>query len=297
MLDWITCIHTFQSIVKSNSFSKAAKQLYTSPSAISKRIQWLEDTLSVPLFHRSTRKLTLTEAGQALYERSLPLMDEWQEIKQAVSTQHLKPTGILRLGVPIAFGSSYVIDMLPNFLEQYPEIKVDLRLTNCISQLSNQQIDIFICYDFVLQNKENFLHQPILETYYQLFASPNYIAKQGKPKTLQDVAKHDCLLIDCERDGTHWEYDELNISISGKLRTNNTTAAINAAKAGLGIISLYPLAISNEIANGTLVSLFPKHKTRTKTLNAYYPKQEFTPKKTLAFLEHMKQYFREHCVA
>lgn len=295
MLDWITCLHTFQVIVQSNSFTKAAKRLYTSPSAVSKRIQWLEDTLSVPLFHRSTRKLCLTEGGQALYERSLPLLNEWQEIKQAISTQHLHPTGILRLGVPIGFGSCYIIDMLPNFLNQYPEIQVDLRLTNCISQLANQHIDIFICYDFVLQNKENFLHQPIMDTYHQMFASPGYIAKHGKPKTLEDVAKYDCLLIDCERDGTHWEFEAGSVSVSGKLRTNNTTAAVNAAKAGLGILSIFPSAISKEIANGSLVPLLPKHKTRTKTLNAYYPKQEFIPKKTLAFLEQMKQYFCEKC--
>ena len=129
MLDWITCINTFQNIVESGSFSKTAKIFHTTPSAISKRVNWLEDTLAAPLFHRNTRQITLTEAGRTLYERSGPLLNEWKEVKQAISTQHYEPNGTIQLGVPIGFGSNYIVNMLPEFMEHYPKIKVDLKLT------------------------------------------------------------------------------------------------------------------------------------------------------------------------
>lgn len=294
MLDWITCVNTFQDVVNSGSFSKTAKRLYTTPSAITKRINWLEDHLNVPLFKRSTRQITLTEAGEALYDRTIPLLNEWKEIKDAVSTQHNEPNGILQIGVPIGFGSSYVIDMLPEFIEQHPNIKVDLKLTNCVSQLNNQQIDIYICDDLVLQNKENFHKQPIIDIHNQIYAAPTYLKKHGTPKKIEDLENHNCLFIQCSTGDTQWNFStNKKISVTGNLRTNNTTAAINAAIAGLGILSMCEFLIKQEVQDGALVPLFPEYKIQPRTLNAFYPKQKFTPKKTSAFLKHMKMYFTE----
>lgn len=290
MLDWITCVKTFQNIVTSGSFTKTAKNLYTTPSAISKRINWLEDSLGVLLFHRSTRKVSLTEAGEALYKRSVPLLNEWDEVKQSIQTHHHEPNGVLHIGVPVGFGSNYVVNMLPEFIEKYPNIKVDLKLTNCISALNNQQIDIYICHDLLLQNKNNFHTQPLINIHNQVYAAPSYLEKHGKPKNIEDLQDHNCLMINCEGYDFQWDFGDKPISVSGNLKTNNTTAAINAAIAGIGIISMCPKIIKKELEEGKLVPLFSEHHIRSRTVNAYYPKQKFVPKKTTAFLDHMKDY-------
>ncbi|MCB1827668.1 MAG: LysR family transcriptional regulator [Coxiellaceae bacterium] len=293
MLDWITCVKTFQNIVDSGSFTKTAKNLYTTPSAISKRINWLEDTLGVPLFHRSTRKVTITEAGQALYERSVPLLNEWNEVKQSIKSQHHEPNGVLKIGVPIGFGSHYVVDILPEFMEKYPNIKIDLKLTNCVSALNNQQIDLFITKELLTPNSDQFHKRRLFTLQHQLYASPSYIKKHGKPKTIRELKNHNCLCICGDAQGTQWDFGDKKITVNGNLKTNNTTAAIKAAVAGLGIISMCPEIIYKEIEKGQLISLFPDIQMPTKEVNAFYPKQKFIPKKTLAFVEHLERYFKK----
>ena len=293
MLDWITCIQTFNKIVESGSFTKTARKLHTTPSAISKRVSWLEEMMGIPLFRRSTRQVNLTEAGSALYERSVPLLNEWQEIKQAVSTQHEEPTGVLQLGVPIGFGNQYIVSMLPKFLEQYPKIKVDLKLSNCVTQLANEQIDLFVCYENKIQNKKDLHAQVITTTCHKLYAAPSYLKKHGEPKTISDLTKHNCLKLNCEGINSVWEFEDEQIPVSGNLITNNTNATITAAIAGIGIMRMCPILIEEELKNGQLIPLLTEYSMNKRSLHAFYPKQKFVPKKTLAFLEHMKKYFEE----
>ena len=177
--------------------------------------------------------------------------------------------------------------MLPEFMEHYPKIKVDLKLTNCVSKLDSHQIDIYICHDLALQNRENFHVEPLIEIHNHIYASPTYIEKHGRPKTLKDLTHHNCLTLHC--DGTSWDFGDVQIPISGNLQTNNTTAAINAALAGIGIISMCSNLINEEIKQKKLIPLFPEHKIRSRIINAFYPKQKFVPQKTLAFIDYIKQ--------
>ena len=293
MLDWVTCVKTFNKIVETGSFAGTARKLHTTPSAISKRVAWLEDTMSVPLFRRSTRQVNLTEAGQALYERSVPLLNEWEEIKQAVSTQHHEPNGTLHLGVPVGFGNRYIVSMLPGFIEKYPQINVDLKLSSCVNALVNEQIDLFVCHEVKIQNPDKFHIHEITKTSHQIYASPGYIKKYGKPKTPRELQNHNCIMLNCEGTDMLWDICEEPIPISGNLRTNNSMAAIAACVAGIGIMSMCPYLVKKEVGKGELISLFPDLHLRKRTKYAFYPKQKFIPKKTVAFLEYMKAYFEE----
>jgi DNA-binding transcriptional LysR family regulator len=291
MLDWITCIKTFNSIVTSGSFAETSRMLHTTPSAISKRVAWLEDTIGASLFKRSTRKLHLTEAGEALHERSVPLLNEWNEIKSAINTQHNGPNGTLHLGVPIGFGYRHIIEMLPGFLEKYPNVKVDLKLSNCVTHLANEQIDLFVSRETSIQNKKSLVGEKITTMTHKVYASPRYIKEHSAPKTPEDLENHNCIILNCEGTNNAWELDGKLISVSGNLMTNNTTAAIAAAVSGIGIMCMCPPIVKKEIEQGKLIDLFPQKKMDEKVLFAFYPTQKFIPKKTTAFLEYMKAYF------
>jgi DNA-binding transcriptional LysR family regulator len=290
MLDWITCVTTFQQIVETGSFSQTAKKQYTSPSAITKRINWLEEALNAPLFIRSTRKISITEAGQTLYERSLSLINEWDDIKQAVNIQHKEVTGTLRIGVPTGFGSQHLVSMLPKFLDQYPSVAVNLKLSNCVSQLADEEIDVYITRELSGKNNQKFHQQPVMEIHHKIYASPSYLKKQGNPKTLKDLEHHNCIKI-CYQNTYNWEFDAETLLIDGSLTTNNTIAGINAAIAGIGLVCLCPMSIKKEIKQGLLVPVLPEYQSRRKKIYAFYPKQNFIPKKTLAFIDHLKAHF------
>jgi DNA-binding transcriptional LysR family regulator len=293
MLDWITCVTTFGQVVELGSFSKTAKKLHTSPSAITKRIQWLEDHLNVPLLVRSTRQLSVTEAGQTLYQRSLHLLSEWHEIKQAVSSQHQEVTGTLRVGAPTGFGSHRLLDILPDFLVQYPSVSVDLKLSNCVTQLTDQAIDMYITSALPGKNIDQFHQQKVLQICNKVYASPGYLKQHGTPATLKDLEQHNCIRI-CYENTNNWVFENETLAISGSLTTNNTIAGLNAAIAGLGLVSVCPYLITEEVNKGLLVPVLTKHHTISKSVYAFYPKQSFVPKKTLAFLNHTINYFTTH---
>ena len=288
MLDWITCIETFNKVVEVNSFADVSRKLYTTPSAISKRIAWLEEALGVLLFNRTTRKLNLTEAGSALYARSKPLVNEWQDVKSEITSINDEPHGLLRLGMPIAFGNQHVVNILPDFLAQYPKIQVDLRLTNCLSGLLNEQIDIFVSYGDDVQNPDALNTVPVTKTCRQVFAAPSYLEKHGHPNTIDELSQHNCLMSNCVRVDTPWKFADKAIPVSGNFYSNNKAALVSSAVNGVGIINIWPFIIKDEIASGQLVSLFPELYSEERMLYAYYPKLKFTPKKTQVFLDYMQ---------
>ena len=290
MLDWITCIKTFQEIVEAGSFSKAAKKLYTSPSAITKRMNWLEDAVNAPLLMRSTRQLSITEAGQTLYERSLSLMNEWDDIKQAINTQHKEVTGDIRIGVPTGFGSQNLVNMLPDFLGEYPNVNVNLTLSNCISHLADDQVDLYITSQLSGKDTDRFYQQPVMTIHHKIYAAPSYLEKYGHPTTLKALEQHNCIRI-CQENSNNWLLYDEPLNLQGRLSTNNTIAGLNAAIAGLGILCICPYIITHEIDQGLLVPVLPEYQSAEKTIYAFYRKQQFIPKKTLAFIHYMKAYF------
>lgn len=290
MLDWITCLSTFVHVVELKSFSHTAKKLHTSPSAITKRINWLEDHLETQLLIRTTRTLKITESGQTLYERGLHLLDSWQDTKTAVHCTHQIVSGTLRVGVPTGFGSQRLVDLLPSFLEQYPDLKVDLKLSNCLSELDGSQIDIYICSSLIDKDTEQYNQKTITSISNQIYAAPSYLATQGAPSTLAELSQHNCITV-CYEGMDNWMFDGEALPVSGSLSTNNSVAGIRAALAGIGLLSICGLIITEYIQTGQLVPVLPEHHSDTKNICAYYPKQHFVPKKTLAFLDFITTYF------
>ena len=296
MLDWVTCVRTFIQVVDSNGFAKAARKLYTTPSAISKRIAWLEDELNTQLFRRTTRQLHLTEAGSALYARSIPLITEWDEIKQEVSSGTDEIRGTLHIGSPVVFGNLYVTNLVPGFLQENPNLDIDLTMTSCPASLLEEEIDIFICYKRFIRNVSNLHEAPIFEIEHKLFAAPSYLEKFGTPEKFSDLAQHNCMTSTAYNPNAIWRFKDEEIKLRGSFRSNNREALISAATAGLGIICTTQMIVCHELKNKALVPVLPEVIIDKNMLYAFHPKLKYIPKKTKVFLEYMQEHIREiHC--
>ncbi len=289
MMDWVQCLDTFIKVVEVNSFAQAARNMYATPSAISKRIAWLEEELGVQLLHRTTRRLSLTEPGEALYKRSKPLLTEWDELKTEIATMTQEPCGTLHLGMSILFGNYYIVSILPEFLQRYPKITLDLHLTNRETDILQEHIDIFISHQAYLRNYSSLQSQLITTSYRQVYAAPNYLQQFGEPKTVAALKNHNCLIYSMLEPPKIWELNDVAMEVSGNYYADNGEALISAAVAGVGLVYASQLLIKRHIQNKKLQLILPEYRSPDVNMYAYYPQSRYLPRKCEVFLKFLRE--------
>lgn len=291
-MDWHKCSQSFIQIVEDQSFTKAASHLYSSSSALSKHINWLEDQLGVQLLQRTTRRLDLTLEGEYFYEQAKSLLNDWHELKETVRNQSDEPRGVLTIGISFIFSSLYIAPLLPRLLEQYPDLTINVKTLTYPLLYHVENLDLYFSHkspDFFSVNMD---HHVIGQAHLKLFASPNYLQKNGVPKTLADLSEHNCLMSMGNDAPQVWEFDNgETVAIGGNLISDNSTTLIKAAVAGLGIVFASPMAFNDE-AKGSLVPVLPEHQSKTWTIYAYYPKLKVLPFKTQSFLDYVEDKLR-----
>ncbi|WP_299496266.1 LysR family transcriptional regulator [uncultured Shewanella sp.] len=291
-MDWHKCSQSFIQIVEDQSFTQAANHLYTSSSALSKHINWLEDQLGVQLLQRTTRRLDLTLEGEYFYEQAKSLLNEWQDLKETVRNQSDEPRGVLTIGISVIFSSLYIAPLLPRLLEQYPELTINVKTLTYPLLYHVENLDLYFSHkspDFFSVNMD---HHVIGQAHLKLFASPTYLQEKGTPQTLADLSKHNCLMSMGSDAPQVWAFDNgETVAIQGNLISDNSTTLIKAAVAGLGIVFASPTAFNDEV-KGALVPVLPEHQSQTWTIYAYYPKLKTLPFKTQSFLDYVEDKLR-----
>jgi len=239
-MDSIAGMRILVRVVDSGSFSAAARQLGVAPSSVSRRINELEEDLGARLFARTTRKLSLTEAGQLYYDRARSIIDEVNEAKLALS-QLGSPSGILRVTVPSGIGRELVVSAVPAFLERYPAIKIVLSMTDRMVDIVDAGIDVAIRVG--RQRDSSFKARKIGESKRVVCASPEYLKKVGTPKTPGDLESHNCITWRDHPGHNVWTFHGpdgvSNVRTSGSFFAKNADAIVAATVAGLGL-SLLP---------------------------------------------------------
>lgn len=272
----------FTRVVECHSFTHAALGLGMQKSTVSRRIALLEERLGVRLLNRTTRKLRLTEVGQAYYERCRQIMLDFAEAEQAVMQLQLEPSGLLRISAPIEFGQLFLGRVLGEFMRQYPQITAEVELTSRNVDPVEEGMDIVI---LVGQPQDSTLiARKLFETSRSLCASPNYLARHGTPRTVADLAGHRAILLphDSPR---YWPLLGENIACQRVLTSNNITFAREAALAGAGIAAL-PIMISERaVQEGRLIELVADARLPAGELYAVYPSRRFQAMKVKTFLD------------
>lgn len=276
----------FTRVVECHSFTLAAAGLGMQKSTVSRRIVQLEERLGVRLINRTTRRLRLTEVGQAYYERCRQIMLDFAEAEQAVMQLQQAPAGLLRISAPIEFGQWILGRVLGDFMRLYPDINAEVELASRPIDPVEEGVDIVIAVG--QPHDSTLVARKLFETRRRLCASPAYLSQHGMPTCVTDLAGHRA--ISFSRDPVrYWPVLEQNISCRRVLTCNNITFAREAALAGAGIAALPTMITEQEVREGHLVELLPDVELPTGDVYALYPSRRFQAMKVKAFLDFLMQ--------
>ena len=287
-MDWIQSVQSYIRVVDEGSFNGAARKLNTTSSAISKRVHWLEERIGAQLLKRTTRSVTQTEAGALFYQRAKVQLDGWQSILDETRSVSETPVGLLKIGATLAVGSKFLVQYLNDFLQMYPDIRIQL-ITTTPGQLPELSLDLFISREIEQLNSLSFKATALFEHKAGFYASPEYLEQYGAPQTPDELKNHN-LLIWGER--TQREISLTNgqkLSLSGNFATTNPEALYYAAKSGMGILVSNDVMIKEELRLGTLQRILPTITADEAIVYAYYPKLDYQHTRTKLFLDYLKK--------
>lgn len=297
-MDTLSGMQLFVDAVDGGSFSAAGRKLGVAPSSVARGIAALEDQLGTRLLNRTTRKLSLTEAGRVFHERSRRILGEVEEAKLSVADLQATPRGLLKLSVPVVFGRLHVVPALPDFLRTHPDVQIDLGMTDGYVDLVEEGIDVAVRIG-ALQDS-SLVARKLAPTRRVLCASPVYLQRRGRPEKPDDLRAHNCLFYKFSGGRAVWRFrdqaGEHVIEIDGSLRTNNADALHTAALAGVGIVVLPLFMVGADIRRGALEVIFPEVAFAALSLDsdisAVYPYGRHQSPKVRAFVDFLVRRFR-----
>ncbi|KLN56708.1 LysR family transcriptional regulator [Variovorax paradoxus] len=287
MLD-LNDIAMFVQVVRHGSFAGAARRLGLPPNTVSRRVQQLEAQLGTRLMQRSTRRLTLTSAGQAFHERCAGAVDGLVEAGQELITGSQQPSGLVRVAATADFFDFFPMEWVADFLAAHPLVRVDFVLSDARADLIAEQIDI--AFRGGALPDSGYVGRKLLGARTDgMVASPAYIAARGAPATLQDLANHDCVTSPHPSGRTLWRLAgpggaEEEVQVAGRFSGNTAQALRKAALAGLGVALLPPTMARLDLEAGRLVPVLPQYQRTGQGLSVLYPSRKHLPLAVSAFI-------------
>jgi len=260
-----------------NSFTAAAHKLDTSVAQISRRVATLEERLAVKLFHRTTRKVTLTEAGQLYYTQCKHLVEGLELAELAVTQMQSTPKGLLRITAPVTYGEQRIAPLLHQFLEKYPQVDLDLMLTNQKLDLIELGVDVAIRLGRLQDS--SLVAKKLSSRQLYVCASPKYLERYGEPHTLSELSSHQCLVGSVD----YWRFQnqksEKSLRIHGRIHCNSGIVLLDAAKRGLGLAQLPDYYVQDALDSGELVEVLSDYRDVREGIWALYPQnRNLSPK-------------------
>ncbi|WP_185265886.1 LysR family transcriptional regulator [Halopseudomonas xiamenensis] len=294
-MDRVTSMRVFVRAASAGSLSAAARHLGMSPAMATKHVNALEARLGVKLFHRTTRQLSLTEAGSNYLEACQRILPEIDEAEAAATSQRIKATGLLRMNVPLSFGTRFIAPLIPEFSHRHPEVKIELGLSDAQLDLIAGSWDLAIrigrLADSPLQTRQ------LGNSCMLVCAAPAYLDRRGVPRTVGELAQHNCLsyTLSAMQDSKQWAFGtqgELRVPINGDLLANNGDALLAAAVAGQGIIYQPHFIVGEALARGELVALeLDKPVIELGGIHVLYPPDRRPPAKVRVMIDYLAEVF------
>ena len=296
-MDSVVGMRVFARVVETGNFSAAARQLGVAPSSISRQIGDLEDELGARLFQRTTRKLSLTEAGQLYYGRARQILVDVDEANIAVSQISGAPSGILRLTATAGIGRMHIAPALLDFHEKFPAVKIGLSLSDRVVDLVEEGFDLAIRVG--RQRDSSLVARKIKSSHRVVCASPEYLDKMGAPRTPADLEDHNCLTFRAQPGSNVWTFrgaqGKIEVQASGSLFADSADALPAAATAGLGVILAPSWLIECDLVEDRLKEILPDYQVMPDAMPIYavYPQQRHLAPKVRAFIDFLVERFQE----
>ena len=293
-MDLINGLQTFIRVVETGSFSAVARQANASQSAVTRQVAQLEEHFGVRLFHRTTRKLSLTDEGQDLVTRARHLLEEAEDLEDTFGKNGGSPAGLVRIGVPVGAA----ILLVPEFaalLQQHPGLSVELVVSEHPEDLVAGRLDLALRFN---QPGDTSLVARAIGTMGSApVAAPAYLERYGAPEHPSDLLNHTCIINDMGPESTHWLFTgpdgSLDIEVSGAFRSNNNLVVRQAALAGYGIALLGDPLTINDIRSGRLYRLLPDYVARRRQAFIVYPSRRHLAQRTRLVIDFLVEQFRQ----
>lgn len=285
----IRLLQAFAEAAKQRSFAKAARELGLSASAVTKSIQRLEQQLGLRLFQRTTRKVELTQEGEAYYARCRRVLDELAELSLMAAGAHQAPSGVLRVDVPIVYGKKVVIPLLARLARTHPALRLNVRLSDQYADIIGSGLDAVVRVGAVADAR--LVARKVGSQQLVVCASPEYLARKGRPRKPADVRSHDCLVFQMPTSGRYrpWEFTvngrPLALHPTPAHAMNDGEGLVIAATAGLGLAQVPDNMAVEAIAAGRLEEVLPAYRPRPMPISIVFTSSRHMPARLRAFID------------
>lgn len=291
-------IRAFVQVFDAGGFSSAARQHGRSKALLSKYVTDLEDYLGVRLMNRTTRKLSLTEAGEAYYREASQLLQQLDDLDATISDQTAEPRGLVRISAPRNFGETTLAPAIFAFMAKNPMISIDLRLEDRYVDLVDEGIDVALRISMMTDS--SLIARKIADMRFYICAAPALIAQHGEPRSVEALRSVPCIIDTNMAGQANWRLVEngkpVSVHVSGPVRVNSPVAAMQAALAGLGFAVLPSYLAEPSITAGTLVQVLKVQMTEGPSLQAVYPHRRHLAGKVRALIDHLVDWFAQNPV-
>ena len=293
----VDSLAVFLAVAESGSFAKVARVQGLAVSSVTRKIDALEMELRTRLFIRSSRRVMLTDEGTLFLSHARKIVDDVAEAKERLSAVSADPRGVLTVAAPASFGRRHVAPAVVSFLKQYPQIEIDLHLSDAVWDLGLRRVDVAVRMGS--PPDDNLIAALLAPLRRLTCASPEYLAARGRPSSPSDLLRHNCLTVSSARvPPGWWRYAGVNrdapLPVRGTLRSDDTDVLLQAAVNGVGIVHLATWLVSDMLATGRLISLFPDTRGASKAapaIHAVRMKGRSHGAKAKLFISHLRKCF------
>lgn len=290
-MDQLSAMRAFVRVVQTGSFSATGREMNTSQTTISKKVAALEKKIGVKLLARSSRDHALTPAGTKYYQTCVDILGELDEAEAEARSEVASPQGTIRISAPVAFGRILLAPIMAEFFQRYPDIKVDLQLSDQHTDLISDGIDVAIrakqLEDSTLIARHLF-DNPML-----VLAAPKYLQQHGEPKTPEDLKQHNCLVYSRMKDINVWSFTKQNqkhaVAVNGNFQSDNRDVLLEVALTGMGIVTLPIWMVEHHLKEGRLTQLMSDYTGQNLPFNAVYLQSRYTPLKVRCLINYLKE--------
>lgn len=277
----------FVAVAELGQFNAAAVQLGVSSSHISRQVSQLEERLQTRLFYRSTRRVSLTEAGHTFLQHCQRLQDGREEALRAVQDLGSSPKGLLRMTCAVAYGERFVVPLVTDFQARHPQLQVDIELTNRPLDLLDEGLDLAIRLGRLQDSR--LVASRLAPRRMYLCAAPAYLEQYGRPHSLSELSRHNCLIGSTDQWLLLQDTREITVRVEGNWRCNSGQAVLDAALKGLGLCQLPDYYVLEHLRTGALVALLEAHQPPNTAVWALYPQQRHLSPKVRGLIEHLRE--------
>jgi DNA-binding transcriptional LysR family regulator len=278
----------FVQVVQAGSFAEASRRLAMPPTTLSRQVAQLEDALQARLLQRTTRKLTLTDAGRTLFDQCAGQIDALRDAACQLAGESQTPKGTVRVAAPAGFLEFFEMEWIAEFLDQYPGVHLEFVLADAMADFIGEGIDVAFRGSRELPDS-SLVARKVASGYLALAASPAYLAARGTPQSVEDLAAHDCIRAIGPGAPTTWRLNgpdsTTEITVTGRFSANSGPAQKKAAIGGLGICLLPIGSLQPSFRSGELVEVLPGIASSVGNMYVVYPSRRYVPPAVTAFVE------------